>query len=157
MSIDRLLKPTRLEIAKYRSHHGCIWNKLMARTAQDITDAELSIVLLLWERGRTTVRQLKEKIYPNGNSAHYATVQKLLERLERKKFVTRYRKPWPHLYEAKIDREELIGRRLQATADRLCDGSLAPLLSHLVGAKCSPDQVVKLRELIEEVEMNKSR
>jgi len=81
----------------------------MARTPQDITDAELAVLNLLWERGRTTVRDLTDTLYPGGTGAHYATVQKLLERLELKKFVKRDRKPWPHQFEPRIDREELIG------------------------------------------------
>ena len=91
----------------------------MARTPQDITDAELAVLNLLWTRGRSTVRQLTDTIYPNGTGAHYATVQKLLERLEIKKFVRRDRKPWPHQFESRIEREELIGRRLQTTADKI--------------------------------------
>ena len=59
----------------------------MARTPQDITDAELAVLTLLWEQGRCTVRYLTDTIYPGGSGAHYATVQKLLERLENKKFI----------------------------------------------------------------------
>ena len=131
--------------------------KLMARTPQDITDAELAVINLLWERGRTTVRDLTDTLYPGGTGAHYATVQKLLERLELKKFVKRDRKPWPHMFEPKIDREELIGRRLQATADKLCEGSLAPLLSHLVKAKLSEDQLGSLRDLLDDLDREKGR
>lgn len=129
----------------------------MARTPQDITDAELNVINLLWERGRTTVRDLTDTLYPGGTGAHYATVQKLLERLELKKFVKRDRKPWPHQFEPRINREELIGRRLQATADKLCEGSLAPLLSHLVKVKLNPEQLNSLREMLDELESEKGR
>ena len=129
----------------------------MARTPKDITDAELAVIKLLWDRGRTTVRDLTDTLYPGGTNAHYATVQKLLERLELKKFVKRDRKPWPHQFEAKVDREELMGRRLQATADKLCEGSLAPLLTHLVKVKLKPDQLQSLRELLNDLEKEKGR
>ena len=129
----------------------------MSRTPQDITDAELAVLNLLWERGRTTVRDLTDTLYPGGTGAHYATVQKLLERLELKKFVKRDCKPWPHQFEPKVFREELIGRRLQATADKLCEGSLAPLLSHLVKAKLNPEELGSLRDLLDEFEREKGQ
>ena len=51
----------------------------MARTPQDITDAELAILQVLWEEGRRTIRELTNTLYPSGTGVHYATVQKLLE------------------------------------------------------------------------------
>src|SRR5579872_6415586 len=63
----------------------------MARTPQDITDAELSVLQILWDKGRETIRELTDVLYPSGTGVHYATVQKLLERLEGKKFVKRDR------------------------------------------------------------------
>lgn len=129
----------------------------MARTPQDITDAELAVLNQLWEHGRCTVRHLTDTLYPGGSGAHYATVQKLLERLENKKFVSRDRKPWPHQFESRVNREELIGRRLQATADKLCDGSLAPLLTHLVKAKLSPTERRSLRGLLEQLEKDQAK
>ncbi len=124
----------------------------MARTPQDITDAELAVLSLLWNRGRSTVRELTDILYPNGTGAHYATVQKLLERLEIKKFVKRDRKPWPHQFESRIDREELIGRRLQTTADKLCGGSLVPLMNHLVKSQLTAEDRRSLRGLLDELE-----
>lgn len=126
----------------------------MARTPQDITDAELAVLNLLWEQGRSTVRYLTDTLYPGGSGSHYATVQKLLERLENKKFVKRDRKPWPHQFESRINREELIGRRLQATADKLCEGSLAPLLTHLVKVQLNPEERSSLRELLDQLDVD---
>ncbi len=124
----------------------------MARTPQDITDAELAVLNVLWEHGSCTVRFQTDTIYPGGSGAHYATVQKLLERLENKHFIKRNRKPWPHEFTSLVNREELIGRRLQATADKLCEGSLAPLLTHLVKAQLSPEERESLRGLLAELD-----
>lgn len=107
----------------------------MARLAQDVTEAELSVLQVIWDRGPSTIRQLTDAIYPEGGTSRYATVQKLLERLEAKGFVARDRADSVHRFAAEIDREELIGRRLQAVAETLCGGSLTPLLSHLVKAE----------------------
>src|SRR5947209_2460095 len=120
----------------------------MARTPQDVTETELGILQLLWERGPATIRQLTDALYPGGGTSHYATVQKLLERLEAKDYVRRQRGGPAHTFAASVDRGELIGRRLQAMAEQLCGGSLTPLLTHLVRArKLSSRDRQKLRSL----------
>jgi predicted transcriptional regulator len=125
----------------------------MPRTPQDVTDAELAILRLLWERQRDTIRRLSETIYPNGTTVHYATVQKLLERLEGKKFVKRNRNDWPHTFQPIVDRSDLINRRLQITADKLCAGSLAPLLTNLVKAsQLTAEERQSLRSLLDDLD-----
>jgi BlaI family transcriptional regulator, penicillinase repressor len=130
----------------------------MARTPQDVTETELAILQLLWEQGAATIRQLTDALYPGGGTSHYATVQKLLERLESKDCVRRQRGGTAHTFVAAVDRDELIGRRLQAMAEQLCGGSLTPLLTHLVRArKLSARDRQKLRTLIDELDPARNR
>lgn len=130
----------------------------MARTAQDVTEAELALLRRLWEIGPATIRQLADELYPRGGTAQYATVQKLLERLEDKRCVIRDRRTNVHVFAAAVQREDIIGRRLQAIADALCDGSVAPLLSQLVQADAlSADDRKSLRELIEKLDPTPAR
>ena len=128
----------------------------MARTPQDVTEAELAVLQAMWDGGQSTVRALTDELYPGGGSSEYATVQKLLERLEAKKCVKRNRKSWPHLFEATVDCDELIGRRLQTTADRFCEGSLQPLITHLVRSRrLTAEQRRSLRGLLDELDRGK--
>ena len=130
----------------------------MARTPQDVTDAELAVLQWLWDDGPATIRQLADALYPEGGPTQYATVQKLLERLEAKGYVARDRKSPIHLFRAAVDREELIGRRLRAMADKLCGGSLTPLLTHLVQeARLSSRERQELLGLIEEMDRKGKR
>jgi BlaI family penicillinase repressor len=130
----------------------------MARTAQDITDAELAVLQVLWDEGPATIRRLTDVLYPEGKIAQYATVQKLLDRLEAKDCVVRKRGPSVNIYAAAIDRDDLVGRRLQAVAEKLCGGSWTPLLTHLVQMrKLSQADRQKLRDLIEELDNDKPR
>jgi predicted transcriptional regulator len=125
----------------------------MARTPLDVTDAELAIMEVLWAESPATIRRLTELLYSKGSSSQYATVQKLLERLEAKGFVLRKRDPAAHTFSAAIDREDLIGRRLQATAEKLCGGSLTPILMHLLRArKLTAKERQELRALIDELD-----
>ena len=124
----------------------------MARTPQDVTDAELAVLQLLWDGGPATIRQLTDVLYPGGGAAQYGTVQKLLDRLELKGCVRRDRTPAAHTFAAAIAREDLIGRRLQDMAEKLCGGSLTPLLTHLVRTKrLTARERQELRDLIDEL------
>src|SRR5438093_2016746 len=102
----------------------------MAKLPQDVTDAELAVLQVLWSEGPATIRQLTESIYPDGGPAYYATVQKLLERLEGKDCIRRERASGPHVFSAVLGPGDLIGRRLRARAEKLCGGALAHLLAH---------------------------
>jgi predicted transcriptional regulator len=125
----------------------------MARPPQDVTDAELAILQVLWGRGTATIRQLTDELYPDGSTSQYATVQKLLERLEAKGCVHRERRATAHVFAADIERGELIDRRLEEVAAKLCGGSLTPLLTHLVRAKAlSTQERQELRQLIDELD-----
>jgi predicted transcriptional regulator len=125
----------------------------MAREAKDVTEAELALLQVLWDRGRCSTRQITDLLYPHGSAAQYATVQKLLERLESKSFVARDRTLFVHTFTAAVDRDELIGRRLRGLADTLCGGSLAPIVSQLARSGALSDaERKKLRELIDETD-----
>jgi len=123
----------------------------MARTPQDVTDTELAILEVLWDKGPANRRQITDVLYPSGGPAHYTTVQKLLERLERKGYVRKSRDETMLTFTATIGREELISRRLRTVADQLCGGSLTPLLMNLVRARpLTEREVDELRVLIRE-------
>jgi predicted transcriptional regulator len=125
----------------------------MARTPQDVTETELAILQLLWDQGPATIRRLTDAIYPGGGAAQYGTVQKLLDRLESKGFVRRDRSGAAHTFAATVGREEIIGRRLRDVAEKLCGGSLTPLLTHLVRTRSlSAREREELRALIEELD-----
>jgi len=124
----------------------------MARTAQDVTDAELSILQMLWDLGPSPIRKLTAALYTNSGVSQYATVQKLLERLEAKGYVERDRSASVHVFAASVNKDELIGRRLQSLAEKLCGGSMTPLLSHLLQSRpLSLEERSSLRALIDEL------
>jgi predicted transcriptional regulator len=80
-------------------------------------------------------------------------VQKLLGRLESKGCVSRDQSVWPRLFRPAIERAELINRRLQITANELCQGSFGPLLTHLVrDSTLTRAERSKLRALLEELD-----
>ena len=129
-----------------------------ARPNRDVTDAELAVLRELWERGPTTIRDLTDRLYPGGGTSAYATVQKLLERLEDKACVTRERAQVPHVFTATVDREALIAQRLEDLAADLCEGSLAPLLTNLVRHRRLTDaERQALRAMVDELDSKRRK
>ena len=122
----------------------------MFRDLQDIPDAELAVLQLLWERGPANRRELTDALYPDGGAAHYTTVQKLLERLEAKGYVVERPAAGLRTFAASVSRDNLISRRLLDVADTLCEGSLTPLLTHLVRSRpLTTHERRELRDLID--------
>ena len=115
-----------------------------------LTDAEFAVLEPLWRDGPQTIRQLTAAVYPRQTVSDYATVQKLLERLEQKGCVARDRQAAAHVFRASVERETLIDDELQELADRLCEGSLVPVLNQLVRrCQLSKKDREALRKLID--------
>ena len=113
--------------------------------AQDVTDTELGILQVLWDRREATRRQVADVLYPGGSESHYATVQNLLGRLERKRFVRHIRREGVLVFRPMVDRDELIRRRLRGVAEKLCGGAVGPLVMNLV--RSQPLSVAEVDEL----------
>jgi BlaI family penicillinase repressor len=114
-----------------------------------ITNAELSILQILWERGEAITREITAALYEEVTDPKMASAQKLLERLEAKGCVQRDRSERAHRFRALVSREDFLRSRLQALADRLCDGAVVPLVTALLRSKgLSRREREKLRKLI---------
>ncbi len=123
----------------------------MPRKPLDITETELAILDVLWTKGTATIRDITDELYTRRTTGEYATVQKLLERLEAKGCVKRDRSSFAHVFQAKISRDIVIGEELENLAKKLCNGSLTPLLIHLAEAgRLSPNDYKMLRRMIKE-------
>jgi BlaI family transcriptional regulator, penicillinase repressor len=125
----------------------------MSGHVRDVTETELAILEVLWDAGPRTVRQVVDRLYPGGGPTAPPTVQKLMERLESKGFVTRDRSGNVQRFSATVDRGAIISARLRSVAEDLCDGSLTSLLTHLVQTESlSKTDRQALRALVNEWE-----
>jgi hypothetical protein len=43
------------------------------RPSDDVTETELAMLRVLWDRGEATRRQVTDALYPDGGEAHYST------------------------------------------------------------------------------------
>ena len=123
----------------------------MSQSQIRLTDAEFAVLEPLWRDGPQTIRQLTAALYPGQSVSDYATVQKLLARLEAKGCVRRDRSRAAHVFRAAIDREDLIDDELRNIANRLCEGSLVPVLNQLVRrTRLSKKDRAQLRKLLDD-------
>ena len=114
-----------------------------------LANAELALMELLWERERMTAREMREALYPDASKAQHGTVQRLLQRLEEKGYVSRDRRHAVLFVSPAVTREAYAGGQLESLASKLTDGSIAPLITHLVEEKrISEAEIESLREIL---------
>ena len=118
-----------------------------------LANAELAVMELLWEEPRLTARSIRERLYPDASRAQHGTVQKLLQRLEDKGFVSRDRSEVVHFFAPVVQREEYAGEQFELLVDKLAGGSVASLLTHMIeNKKMSSDEITRLRGLLDGLE-----
>jgi BlaI family transcriptional regulator, penicillinase repressor len=120
---------------------------------EPVTEGELSILQVIWEQGNPASRDIAAVIYQKVSDSKMASVQKLLERLESKGYVSRDRRERAHRFHSLISRDDFLRHRLQGLADRVCDGSIVPLVTTLLRSKegISEKNGEQLRRLIDEL------
>src|SRR5437868_1705016 len=130
----------------------------MSASSAHVTDAELRVLKLLWEREPLAAREITEGLYSQVNSSEIGTVQTLLTRLEAKGLIHRDRSRHVHRFGPSITSAEFAGRLVAAMVDKLTDGSLAPVLAHLVQSRSlSEAEKAELRRLLDETPHPKRR
>ncbi len=120
---------------------------------ESVTEGELSILEIIWKQEAPTSRDIATCTYEKVSDSKMASVQKLLERLEAKGYVSRDRRDRAHRFRALISRDDFLRHRLQGLADRLCEGAIVPLVTTLLRSKqgISPQNGAQLRRLIDEL------
>jgi len=123
-----------------------------------VTDGELSILQVIWERGEATSREITAALHQEVTDPKISSVQKLIERLEAKGCVERDRSQRAHCFRPLVSHEEFLRSRLQALADRLCDGAVTPLVTTLLRSEgLSRKERDQLRLLIDKLWPAKKR
>jgi BlaI family transcriptional regulator, penicillinase repressor len=116
------------------------------------TDGELEILRVLWERGPSTVRQVLATLEAR-RAAGYTTVLKLLQIMTEKGLVRRDESERAHVYEARAPREETERQLVGDLLERAFSGSASALVMRALSSKkTSPDEVARIRRLLDELE-----
>lgn len=116
------------------------------------TDAELSILRVLWERGPSTVRDVHDELNLNSPTG-YTTVLKLLQIMTEKGLVVRDESERAHIYESRYSEQKTQRQLLSDLADRAFGGSATKLVMQaLSGRKANADELSAIRNLLDRLE-----
>ena len=125
----------------------------MARPATNRpTDRELEILKVLWERGPSTVREVRQGLLPGRRVAH-TTVLTVLQIMVEKGWAEADTTPHAHIYRARQSKPSVARKLSRDLLDRMFDGSAAELGQYaLQGRQATPEELAEIRRIIAEVE-----
>jgi predicted transcriptional regulator len=110
------------------------------------TDRELDLMAILWERGPSTVAEVKERL---DDELAYTTVLTILRTLEQKGHIGHEEEGKAHRYFAKVEREAAGESALRHMVAKLFAGSPSLLLTQLVSdAKLGAGEIKRMRKLL---------
>lgn len=117
-----------------------------------LTPHELSIMKVVWEQKKATVRDVYETLREQRPIA-YTTVMTMMKILEEKGYLTRTRVDRAHVYRPTRPSQQVIGQMVKDFVDRVFDGAASGLLVHLARNKgLSKDERQSIRRIIEEMD-----
>ena len=103
---------------------------------------------VLWDRGQATVAEIHEALLPERGLAP-TTVATLLSRLEKRGIVKHRSASRQYVYYPAISENEVRRSMVSDLAERLFDGDVAELVSHLLSEReMSAGDLEKVKELI---------
>lgn len=110
------------------------------------TPRELDIMNVLWTRGPSTVAEVQAALE---DELAYNTVLTMLRILEAKGHVSRSPEGRAHRYSPEVERDEAGESALERVTQRLFGGSPEKLLVHLVDSELDPDELRRMRDLLD--------
>ena len=121
----------------------------------DLTELQLAILRLLWERGEASVAEIWEALYPERKLAQ-TTVATIVARLQRRGILTRRARERQFVYKTLLTEADVQHSMVSELTERLFAGDVTALVSHLLSARdMSPGDLARVREMIESTEPSK--
>jgi predicted transcriptional regulator len=121
-------------------------------STSDLTELQLAVMRVLWERGECTVAEVQEGLLPERRLAA-TTVATLLSRLEKRGVLSHRVEGRQYVYSATITEPEVRRSMVSRITDVLFDGSPAALISHLLSSRqIARGDLARVRAMIEEEE-----
>jgi len=100
------------------------------KTKTTLTDVELEIMQVVWEKGSATVRDVYETLHARRKIA-YTTVMTMMRVLEQKGHVDKSDEERAYVYRPAKPKKQVIGAMVTDFLNRVFNGSAEPLLVHL--------------------------
>lgn len=121
----------------------------MRAKTKTLTEQELEIMKVIWEKKAATVREVYEALRDR-KSVAYTTVSTMMNILENKGHLVKRAEGRAYLYEPAQERTEVISGMVQDFVDRVFDGAAQSLLVSLIQErKISKRDLDEISELID--------
>jgi BlaI family penicillinase repressor len=123
----------------------------------ELSELQLAVMRVLWQKTRATVAEVQEALEQERGLA-LTTVATVLTRLEKARLVAHRTAGRHYVYRPLVSEEEVRRSMVSALAERLFEGDVAALVSHLVSAReIKPGDLARVKQLIEAKEREGKR
>lgn len=110
-----------------------------------LSEIEAEIMQVIWERGKTTVREVHEELLRNGYIP-YTTIMAAMTNLSQKGVLKQNKKDRAYIYSAAVSNTEMANEIIDNVVEKILNGSPKPIISYLLKLK-SEAEVDELLEL----------
>jgi len=119
------------------------------------TEAELEILMVLWERGPSTVREVNEALNLKQPTGHTTTL-KFMQIMTEKGLLLRDESVRPQVYRPRLSKEKTQRKLVKDLLKRAFDDSAAQLvLRALTTGSPTEKELAEIRRLLDEMERDK--
>jgi BlaI family transcriptional regulator, penicillinase repressor len=114
-----------------------------------LTEAELRIMNVLWDRGSATVHEVLQGL-PAQPALAYNSVLTIVRILEKKGYVKHTKDSRAHVYVASVDRKDASSSEVRHLVSRFFGNSHELLVLNILEEKSiDPEELARLRKLLE--------
>ena len=118
-----------------------------------VSDTELEVLKVLWEKGPGTVREVHEAL---GKDSGYTTTLKQMQMMTEKGLLVRSERFRSHVYEAAAAKEQTQKQIAGDLLKRAFDGSAKSLLLGALSAhRASDEELAEIRRMLDRFEKRK--
>jgi BlaI family penicillinase repressor len=118
----------------------------------DLTKAEYDIMRVLWKHGEKSVREVHEIVRDSQGWA-LTTVRTMMDRMERKRLLSRKDSGGVYVYKPLISRPEGMTQMIRFFADRILETDTSTVVSMFSGTKgLTPAEIEELKKLLDREE-----
>jgi BlaI family transcriptional regulator, penicillinase repressor len=113
------------------------------------SDVELQVLAVLWDRGPSSVREVRETL-PDGKKRAYTTVLSLLQGLERKNLAGHESQGKTHIYHANVSREQVLEPLMKRMLRQVFGGRASQAVQYLLADdQVSDIELKQMRQVID--------
>jgi BlaI family transcriptional regulator, penicillinase repressor len=142
-----------LQVSPFELHRA-LQRSLTVTTS--LTDLQLAIMRVLWDRGEATVLEVQERLRPERDLAQ-TTIATLLSRLEKRAVIAHRLDGRQFIYRPLVSEQDVRRSMVSELTALLFDGSSAALMSHLLRSReIEPGDLDRVKRMIADAERDTS-